>query len=117
MISRRRRTYCYNNVMDYLMVYLDSDGEKRAAIPDEEGVYYDSIEFEEYDKDMSSLEVVVLESKDFYKKVMDPDGDGKYFKCRFSARYVSNLRVHEAIEQIGFTTFFTSVIKEHIREE
>ncbi|NHJ26186.1 MAG: hypothetical protein EAX89_16525 [Candidatus Lokiarchaeota archaeon] len=102
--------------MDYLMVYLDKNREKRAAIPDDEGIYYDSVEFEEYTEDMSAMEVVVLESEDFYHKVRDPDAEGKFFTCNFAGRYVSNMKVCDTIESIGFTTFFTSVIKEHIRE-
>lgn len=101
--------------MDYLMVYLDENKEKRAAIPNDEGVYYDSVDFDEYTEDMSSMEVVVLQSEDFYEKVRDPDADSKFFSCKFGGRYVSNMRTCDSIEQIGFTTFFTAVISEHIR--
>ena len=47
------------------MVYLDENREKQAAIPDDEGTYYHSVSFDEYTQDMSAMEVVVLESKDF----------------------------------------------------
>tara|TARA_Y100000401_G_scaffold80312_1_gene65736 strand:+ start:151 stop:465 length:315 start_codon:yes stop_codon:yes gene_type:complete len=103
--------------MDYLMVYLDENREKRAAIPDDEGVYYNSVDFDEYTEDMSATEVVVLESQDFYNKVRDPDADGKFFSCKFAGRYVSNMKVCDSIETIGFTTFFTTVINEHIKQE
>lgn len=103
--------------MDYLMVYLDENREKRAAIPDDEGMYYDSVDFDEYTEDMSAMEVVVLESEDYYNKVRDPDAEGKFFLAKFAGRYVSNMKVCDVIESIGFTTFFTSVIKEHIRNE
>ena len=103
--------------MDYLMVYLDENRQKRAAIPDDEGVYYDSVDFDEYTEEMSAMEVVVLESKDFYKKIKDPDADGKFFTCNFSGRYISNIKVCDSIKSIGFSKFFTSVVKEHIKCE
>jgi len=103
--------------MDYLIVYLDKNGEKTAAIPDDEGVYYNHVDFEEYTPKMSKREVVILESEDFYDKVNNPDSDGKFFKAKFSAKYITNTKVCEAIEDIGFTTFFTTIIKEHLREE
>ena len=66
---------------------------------------------------MSATEVVVLQSEDFYNKVRDPDADGKFFTCKFAGRYVSNMKVCDSIEDIGFTTFFTTVINEHIKYE
>ena len=63
--------------MDYLLVYLDEDGQKMAALPDNEGVYKNSTEFDEYTEEMTNREVVVLRSEDFYKVMNDPDFDGK----------------------------------------
>jgi hypothetical protein len=102
--------------MDYLMVYLDENREKQAAIPDDEGTYHHSVSFDEYTQDMSAMEVVVLESKDFYRKVRDPDLDGKYFTCEFSGRYISNKKICDSIKKRGFTEFFTSIIVEHIKQ-
>jgi hypothetical protein len=101
--------------MDYLLVYLDEDDQKMAALPDNEGVYKNSTEFDEYTEEMTNREVVVLRSEDFYRVMNDPDFDGKYFEAEFEGQYITSSEIHKCIDNIGFEKFFTTIINEHIK--
>lgn len=107
----------YNDIMDYLLVYKDENGEKRAAIPDVEGVYRDSIEFPEYTHDLTTIEVVVMQSENFNEVISDPDNDGLYFEAAVAGKFVASQRITKCIKKMGFEKFFTSIIKEHLKRE
>lgn len=104
----------YKDIMDYILVYKNKDGEKMAAIPDVEGVYKNEIDFPEYEEDMTSIEVVILEAEDINSMLGDPD-DGLYFTAVFAGKYVSSQKIYKCVEKLGFEKFFTTVIKDFIK--
>lgn len=101
--------------MDYFLIYLDEYGEVRAAVPDAEGVYKHSIEFPEYEEDLTSIEVVILKTGDLQAALKDGDDDDE-FVGTVVGKYVASAKIHKCIKEFGFEKFFTTIIKKHIED-
>lgn len=104
--------------MDYFLIYKDKKGKKRAAVPDAEGVYKTHMPFEEYEEDLTSIEVVIAKVYDLDAILencdCDDESDDEYVEFQIIGKFISSQPIHKCIDKMGFEKFFTSIIKKHI---
>lgn len=103
--------------MDYFLIYLDERKKIMAAVPDEEGVYKTKMPFDEYNEDITTTEVVIAQIKNFNSIMDEYDADYEGDDCiyfKITGKFVASQKISDCIKKIGFTKFFTSIIKKHI---
>lgn len=96
---------------DYLLVYKAENGRKMAAVPDVEGVYQKSIPFSEYTHKIKNNEIVILEVKNLYSSLKNDD----HIVAEPIGRFIGSTEIKKCVKELGFQSFFTSVIKEYIK--
>lgn len=100
---------------DYFLLYRNEHGAKTAAIPDVEGVYRYRIPFEEFGDKIENNEVIILQSQNLHSVLHDETQE--YINCEYVGKFVGSENVVDCIKECGFEEFFTSIIKEYMKQE
>ena len=108
----------HNLIMNYVLIYKDGRGRKMAAIPDNEGVYKRKIDFNNYNEDITTIEVIILQvdNPDIFTVDIEDD-EYDYVEGEIVGKMVASKKISECIKKIGFEQFFTTMIKEFISKE